>query len=156
MAVHMGLGLLFLGGGAYTLRTDNKAVAALLLALYPTFPSSSSDNKFHMQAFRHVWVLAAERRCLVTRDVETRQVVAVPIEITTVTDEDTKSAIRLATTPCLLPEINTIKSIKIASPRYWQYEIDVAGDAQQREKLCSKYTLVVKRRTGYLDYMNVC
>lgn len=49
MAIHMSIGLLFLGGGMYTLSTSNEAVAALLCAFYPLFPCHMSDNRLHLQ-----------------------------------------------------------------------------------------------------------
>lgn len=34
------------------------SVAALLLALYPQFPNAPGDNRWHLQALRHFYVLA--------------------------------------------------------------------------------------------------
>ncbi len=62
MALHLGLGLLFLGGGNLTLCTSREAVAAMLCAFYPKFPTHSNDNRYHLQALRHLYVLAAEPR----------------------------------------------------------------------------------------------
>ncbi|XP_012268770.2 anaphase-promoting complex subunit 1 isoform X2 [Athalia rosae] len=45
LATHMALGLLFLGGGRYTLSNSPSAVAALLIALFPKFPTHSNDNR---------------------------------------------------------------------------------------------------------------
>ena len=45
MALHMGLGLLFLGGGKYTLSTKPEAVAAMVAAFFPKFPTHSNDNR---------------------------------------------------------------------------------------------------------------
>ena len=49
MAMSMALGLLFMGGGATTFSTDDEAVAALVIALYPKFPRSTTDNRHHHQ-----------------------------------------------------------------------------------------------------------
>ncbi|KAF9207246.1 Anaphase-promoting complex subunit 1 [Haplosporangium sp. Z 27] len=81
LAYHMALGLLFLGGGGYTLGTSNRCVAALLCSLYPRLPSDPTDNRSHLQAFRHLWALAAEPRCLVTRDASTGACCPVPVRI---------------------------------------------------------------------------
>ena len=64
MGIHMSLGLLFLGGGRYTLKRDNEAIAALFLSFYPIFQTCQDDNTYHLQAFRHLWVIAAEPRLL--------------------------------------------------------------------------------------------
>jgi anaphase-promoting complex subunit 1 len=60
MAVSMSIGFLFLGGGAYTFATNNAAIAALLVSLFPRFPQTPTENRCHLQAFRHLYVIAAE------------------------------------------------------------------------------------------------
>jgi anaphase-promoting complex subunit 1 len=54
MAAHMAIGMLFLGGGSHSLGTSDLAVASLLCAFYPIFPTTVLDNKCHLQAFRHL------------------------------------------------------------------------------------------------------
>ncbi|URE26435.1 Anaphase-promoting complex subunit [Musa troglodytarum] len=60
--VSLAIGFLFLGGGMQTFSTGNSAVAALLMTLYPRLPTGPSDNRCHLQAFRHLYVIAAESR----------------------------------------------------------------------------------------------
>ena len=67
MALHMSLGLLFLGGGRYTLNTRPESVAAMVAAFFPKFPTHSNDNRYHLQALRHLYVLATEPRLLIPR-----------------------------------------------------------------------------------------
>jgi anaphase-promoting complex subunit 1 len=50
LAASLALGLLFLGGGARTLATDDASVAALVIALFPAFPASPLDQRHHLQA----------------------------------------------------------------------------------------------------------
>lgn len=45
LATHMALGLLFLGGGKYTLSNSPSAIAALIISLFPKFPTHSNDNR---------------------------------------------------------------------------------------------------------------
>lgn len=45
MAVNMAMGLLFMAGGRYTLKTDPMSVALMLCAFYPQFPVDSNDNR---------------------------------------------------------------------------------------------------------------
>jgi len=47
LATNMALGLLFLGGGKYTLSSTPEAVAALIIAFYPQFPTHSNDNRYN-------------------------------------------------------------------------------------------------------------
>lgn len=179
MASHMALGFLFLGGGAYTLKTSNIAIAALVASLFPKFPQSITDNKFHLQAFRHLWVLAVEARCLISRDVETREAVPVPIEVTVYDDlsangeemsmmkVDSKlgsgslgtlarpTRVMKLRTPCLLPEVALIKSICVKSPRYWSASLDLEGNPGLRGTIEKTFSLIVKRKTGHLSYVEV-
>ena len=62
MAVHMGTGLLFLGAGSLTLGTSNECIVALLAACFPRFPLDTTDNRYHLQALRHLYVLAVRPR----------------------------------------------------------------------------------------------
>ncbi|CAD7929203.1 unnamed protein product [Amoebophrya sp. A25] len=69
VALHMAMGLIFLGGGQYTFKIDHQrsggldkslfAIACLHMAAYPRFPSSISDNRYHLQALRYFYILAA-------------------------------------------------------------------------------------------------
>ncbi len=59
MAVHMAIDSSFLAVvHGYTLGTSIDDIAALLISLYPVFPSSPDDNRYHSQAMRHLYVLA--------------------------------------------------------------------------------------------------
>ena len=60
MAISQALGFLFLGAGSFQFGTDMESIAALLIATYPRLPQNSNDNRYHLQALRHFWVLAAK------------------------------------------------------------------------------------------------
>ncbi|GIM09537.1 hypothetical protein Vretimale_13366 [Volvox reticuliferus] len=81
-AVSLSLGFLFLGAGTHTFSTTNSAVAALLVALFPTLPHTPTDNRCHLQVFRHLYVLAARQRCLEAVDIDSQQLVYVPLQLT--------------------------------------------------------------------------
>ena len=81
LAAHLAIGSLFLGCGTATFGNSNLAIAALLVAFYPLFPANVQDNRAHLQAFRHFWVLATDPRCLVAKDVTTGQPVSIPVLI---------------------------------------------------------------------------
>jgi anaphase-promoting complex subunit 1 len=81
MAIHTAIGFLFLGSGKYTFSTSNLSVAALLIALYPKFPENTNDNRYHLQALRHFYVLAIENRLLQTIDIDSGELVSVPLNI---------------------------------------------------------------------------
>ncbi|KAK5957829.1 Anaphase-promoting complex subunit 1 [Knufia fluminis] len=115
LAAHMAIGALFLSGGTATFGTSNLAVAALVIAFYPLFPTDVLDNRAHLQALRHLWVLAVENRCLVLRDKETGQVLGNVDGILTLKD----GSITTLRTPGLLPELDTISTISISAENFW-------------------------------------
>lgn len=119
LAAHMAIGVLFIAGGTYTFSTSNKAIASLICAFYPIFPVEVQDSKAHLQAFRHFWVLAAEPRCLVVRDVDTGKAFNSPITVHIKDDTEKKM-----TAPCLLPELQTIARIETGDPAYWPTTLD--------------------------------
>ncbi|SPO36765.1 related to negative regulator of mitosis [Pseudozyma flocculosa] len=135
MATHMAIGLLFLGGGRLTLGSSDSAIAALLIAFFPRFPGSSTDNRAHLQAFRHLWVLAAEPRLLIAKDVESGEAAAVPMRIQTrldgshIDETDQETAIRTSTlgfAPTLLPSLDRIVGVSTNTARYWPTSLQVA------------------------------
>ncbi|XP_024523349.1 anaphase-promoting complex subunit 1 isoform X2 [Selaginella moellendorffii] len=123
MAVSLAIGFLFLGGGSLTFSTSNGAVAALLISLYPRFPTSPNDHRCHLQAFRHLYVLATEARCVQTMDVDTGLLVYAPLEMTlhetSLHCETTFSRV----SPCILPERSALKRVRVCGPRYWSQDM---------------------------------
>jgi anaphase-promoting complex subunit 1 len=81
MAFGTAIGLLFLGGGTSTIGREPEDIAALLLAFYPRFPSTTSDNQYHLQALRNLYALAVKRRDIKAIDVDTFESVFVPIQV---------------------------------------------------------------------------
>ncbi|KTW29239.1 hypothetical protein T552_04105 [Pneumocystis carinii B80] len=117
MATHMAIGILFLGGGQYSLGNSNLSIASMICAFYPQFPNSAWDNISHLQAFRHLWAISCESRCLIARDVNTLRPTLVPITSdSSHTFYDAKNSVA----PCLLPPRDDISVIRTLSPQYWQ------------------------------------
>lgn len=144
LAAHLAIGALFLGGGTFTFGTSNIAIASLLVAFYPIFPSSVHDNKSHLQAFRHFWVLAAEARCLVTKDIDTNQSVSIPIAVTLRDGEQTQRQ-----TPCLLPELDKIKIVRTKSSEYWNVVLDLKDNPTHIASFKATQTIYVRRRPAH-------
>ena len=172
MAYGAAIGLLFLGGGSCTLGRSPEDIAALLLAFFPRFPSTTSDNQHHLQALRHCYTLAVKHREIRAIDSDTGESVFVPIEVSTVIlcHQDTlwlsvarfsrvclflspqidfteeSAEILQMTTPCLL--MNTIgspNSLRVASDRYYPLSLDIRD-------LKSGLTFYVKKRSGHLSH----
>uniref|UniRef100_A0A671LZY7 Uncharacterized protein n=1 Tax=Sinocyclocheilus anshuiensis TaxID=1608454 RepID=A0A671LZY7_9TELE len=153
MAHHMALGLLFLGGGRYTLSTSNSAIAALLCSLYPHFPAHSTDNRYHLQALRHLAVLAAEPRLLVPVDVDSLKPCYALLDVTYRETQWYEETTVELMAPTMLPELHLLKRIKVKGPRYWELNIDISKGTQHLESILSKDgVLYVKLRAGQLPY----
>lgn len=152
LATHMALGLLFLGEGRFSLGTSDSAIACMVAAFYPKFSVLSSDNRAYLPALRHLWVLAVEPRCLIARDVDTKEVVYLPMKIRL---KDATSPVGMAgfIAPTLIPSLDRVLSIKIDTPRYWPFLLDVANNSRHLNGLLHSQTLFVKRRAMFLSYM---
>ena len=81
MSYSMAIGLLFLGGGTCTLGREPEDIAALVAAFFPRFPFTTTDNQYHLQALRHLYALAVKRRDLRFVDVDTGEIVPIPVEV---------------------------------------------------------------------------
>ncbi len=81
MAVNMAIGFLFLGYGNYTFNQENMSIAALLIAVFPQYPNSPTDNKWHLQALRHFYVLSMQEKIFHAVDVDSNKVVNVSAEM---------------------------------------------------------------------------
>lgn len=142
LAAHLAIGVLFLGGGTHSFGTSNIAVASLLCAFYPLFPTSVLDNKSHLQAFRHFWALAAEPRCLVVRHVDTHR--PLPLAVTV---KLRKSSLHYPmTAPCLLPELDTVATIVTSDQAHWPVTLNLAENPNQLAAFKRHQNIYVRRR----------
>ena len=180
-AIASAMGLLFLGGGRATLSRDNESIAALVLAFFPRYPNSTVDNRYHLQALRHLYVLAVDYRILDAIDVDTGNSCLVPMSIryrqdehgnqvnqtTTTTTQNSHNSHSSSSsnnnnrqriiTPCLLPESSRILDIVVESPRHFFVHVEGEYCRTQLENHGMKYRkqglqLFVKRRSGCLPY----
>lgn len=151
MATHMAIGMLFLSGGKYSLSTDNMAIASLLISFYPQFPSFTSDNRYHLQALRHLYVLALEKRCIETLDIDTNESCMVQLDVLLKESSLFKETTIKLVSPCILPEFKHIKSIKISSPRYLEQTIEISNESSHSLFL-KHQTIYIKRKAAFMSY----
>lgn len=149
MAMHMAVGLLFLGRGQYTLGTSNLAIAAMSIAFFPRFMHTPDDNRAYPQALRHLWALAVEPRCLMARDADTGETVYLPIRVKLREGDNIRSQNLIS--PTLIAPFDNLVSIEVDSPRYWPITYDFF-DPNHRAALVRTRTIHVKRRLGHQDY----
>ncbi|KAI1608914.1 anaphase-promoting complex component APC1 [Exophiala viscosa] len=147
LAAHMALGTLFLAGGTKTFGTSKLAVASLCIAFYPLFPNDVLDNSGHLQALRHLWVLATEARCLVPRDGDAGGSVVGGVSGTIYLKDGTTKTIPL---PGLIPEFNTIKSVQVKGEGFWDAVLEL-NDKQLQDKIKAEngVNVVLRRRAAY-------
>ncbi|KAB7494829.1 Anaphase-promoting complex subunit 1 [Armadillidium nasatum] len=127
LAIHMALGFLFLGGGRFSLGTSNIALASLIVSCFPKFPTHSNDNRYHLQAFRHLYVLAAEPRLFLPVDVDTGKLRIAKILLRFSDTRSYKDQKYVARAPHMLPELSKLKEIivegNVDNPRYWPVQV---------------------------------
>lgn len=164
MALSLSIGLLFAGAGSYSLKRTPESIAVLFCSFFPQWPHSPADQDgfLHLQALRHLYVLALERRCLQARDVDTDRPAFVPIRLHLVPsardDFEGQECLEL-TTPALLPEWRLIDRIEISplpfSPlsdtmmrnrRFWPLELDLRRNFNHRRMISCLQTVFVKSR----------
>lgn len=139
----MAIGLLFLGGGKCTLGNSPRDVAMLIAAFYPHMPVNSSDNQYHLQALRHLYVLAVKERILEAIDVDSHEKVCVPIELTL-----PNSMTVQASTPFLIANNCEFSELRLKTDRYYDVTIDTSDWKDGRIG-----TLFVKRKAGHMSYL---
>lgn len=145
LASHLAIGSLFLGCGTTTFGSSNLAIASLLVSFYPIFPNDVMDNRSHLQAFRHFWVLATEQRCLVTKDVLNGQPVSVLVLIKMKGSYSAEPTL-YRTTPCLLPPLDQISRLSTdCGPQFWDVEVDF-DNSETRDAFVKNQSVYLRRR----------
>ena len=153
MAKSMCIGLLFVGSGLATVGTDDKSVASLFCSFFPIFPLHSADNRYHLQALRHLWVLALQRRCIVTLDAVNNQPIMAPIEMTVKNEEDGGQTIIKGFTPLLLPGYESLVKIQIGGPRFFNLELDLKGIYNRFQN--THHEIRIQLKSGFKTYEEV-
>ena len=149
MAIHLALGLLFLGGCRITLNNSPESVAALICAFFPKYPIHTIDNRYHLQAFRHLYVLATQPRLLVPRCIET----GIPVYATIRYKFSGSSNFTEKFAPCLLPDLNLLDSIELIDNNYWKISFERSKNFNKLLK-CLKYNgnFFVKRKVKGISH----
>ncbi|CAX44316.1 Anaphase-Promoting Complex/Cyclosome (APC/C) largest subunit, putative [Candida dubliniensis CD36] len=144
MAINTALGFLFLGGGQYAFDSSPFAIACLVTSLYPIYPTENSEYEIHLQALRHFWALAIQPRCLIVRDISTGRPCKIPISINMKNGSVIESI-----SPCLLPDINDILTLKTNSSAHFEVVLDFSLNSEVLEKFMQSLTLYVEKSNNY-------
>ncbi|XP_053692901.1 anaphase-promoting complex subunit 1 [Sabethes cyaneus] len=149
MAVHMSLGFLFLGAGRFTLSRSPEAIAALVCSIFPKFPTHSNDNRYHLQAFRHLYVLAIEPRLFLPRDIDSGKLCLCEIHYL---ERGKLEPVKLMA-PCMLPELHTLSKVYVNDPNYWHVYFDKDNWNTLENILRASGCIDIKQRAGCLSYL---
>ncbi|OQR88909.1 meiotic check point regulator-like protein [Achlya hypogyna] len=145
MAMSSALGLLYLGGGRCSLLPTPLATAMLVVALYPMYPSKTTDQRYHLQALRHLYVLAIDRtRLLEALDVDTQRWASIPVQVWTTYQETPLQRL----TPSLLPAARVLRRLEIDSKSHFPIRLDWTATDNRAKLLWDKGVLRIKRRQG--------
>ncbi|XP_074308133.1 anaphase-promoting complex subunit 1 isoform X2 [Silene latifolia] len=160
MTVSLAIGFLFLGGGMRSFSTSKSSIAALLATLYPRFPTGPNDNRCHLQAYRHLYVLATEARWIQTVDVDTGLPVYAPLDVTIKETQHHAETSICEVTPCILPERAILKSVRVCGPRYWAQVIELTPQDKpwwnfgDKNHPFNSGILYIKRKVGACSYVD--
>ena len=151
-AIHMAMGLLFIGGGRASLMRTQESVSALVCAFFPRFPQHPDDNQYHLQPLRHLWVLGVEWRGLRVIDIDSCDSISVPVIVTLNSGVDWAQAgdtIALHS-PCLLPPLQDIASLEVSSPNFYPVVLHTGNNTVHTAAL-RRLGIFVKRRCTALS-----
>ncbi|CAH1966637.1 unnamed protein product [Acanthoscelides obtectus] len=150
LALHMALGLLFLGGGRYTLSNSPESIAALICAFYPKFPTHSNDNRYHLQAFRHLYVLAVEARLIIPKEVESDEICYANLRIVKLDGTAMNTKV-----PNIIPDLKTLAKVAVDDERYWPVVFERGKNWDLLQNILSSTGYIeVKQRAGCLSYIS--
>ncbi|XP_023247681.1 anaphase-promoting complex subunit 1 [Copidosoma floridanum] len=154
VAIHMALGFLFIGGGSYTLSNKPSSVAALIISLFPKYPTHSNDNRYHLQALRHFYVLAVDPRLLLPKDIDSKKFCYAKMRITFQSSSEQEGQRVSMKAPDLLPQLNRLSKIELADDRYWKIILEKDRHFQQLENILNNNCVLhVKQRAGCLSHL---
>ncbi|CAF0779487.1 unnamed protein product, partial [Didymodactylos carnosus] len=137
LSVSMAMGLLLLGGGRYGLQNNDDAIPILIAAFYPHFPVHSNDNRFHLQIFRHLYVMVCESRLMITKDASDHQICSVNGRLWLNTHSN-GIIVETFRTPYFLPNFDSIKKLEINDPSYWHISYSNDDDINRLKQILSR------------------
>ena len=151
MALNLARGFLALGSGSGTsFKTSKFAAACILMSILPRFPNSVGDNRFSLQAFRHLYVLGTENRAIKVIDRQTGVPVGdVDLEVF---NNNTVHTTKLSKLGRL--DEHCFK-IKIVSDRHYPVEFDPRITQTVYMELIPGKFSTQRDPTGYLDASRV-
>lgn len=123
----------------------------MICALFPKFPTHSNDNRYHLQAFRHLYVLAVEPRLFLPRDIDSGKLVVCKLSYV----EFNPKNVSVTMAPSMLPELDTLKAVCINDPNYWPVTFERGRNWDQLTKILkSNGCIDIVQRAGCLSHLD--
>ncbi|EDQ92463.1 uncharacterized protein MONBRDRAFT_22150 [Monosiga brevicollis MX1] len=152
MSIATAIGMLGLGGGTCVFDTDAVSIACLLMAFYPIWPSTPTSNAQHLQAMRHLHMLAVRRRVLMAFDVENQRQEHVPLKLLIKRGKDQEETLE-GLTPLLLPEdIKRVLSVDVLGQRFEGPQLRPKEVKWHRRSLNASGTIYVVPKSAAVPY----
>ena len=142
-AVQMAIGFVFLGNGTYTFGSDNFQIACLLMSVYPVFPVDFNDNRFHLQALRHFYVLATQENLFNLVDIDLQKPLKLNVQLESI-DPSGKLIREQVVTPLGYKTLARWKRIKVIDEGY--HSLDFTFNENLNRTLGKPRFLFVKRK----------
>ncbi|XP_014469767.1 PREDICTED: anaphase-promoting complex subunit 1-like [Dinoponera quadriceps] len=109
---------------------------------------------YHLQALRHLYVLAAEPRVILPKDIDTNQYCYATIHLTFETEREAEGQEVSLQAPCLLPQLCSLKKVELKDSRYWKIIFEKHHNWQKLENMLERRDfLSIKQRAGCLSYL---
>jgi hypothetical protein len=125
-----------------SLGREPEDIAALVTAFFPRYPTTTSDNQYHLQALRHLYALAVKRKELCAVDVDTGESVSVPVEVR---GSSTLEVQRLTLPSILMNSDSPLEELRVVSDKYYPLTLNL-------ESIAPSYTFFVKKRSAKLHH----
>lgn len=143
MAVQIAIGFVFLGNGAYTFGSDSFQIACLLMSVYPVFPVDFNDNRFHLQALRHFYVLATQENLFNLIDVDLQKPLKLNVQLESV-DTNGKTIREQVITPLNYKTLCKWRRLKVIDEGY--HSLDFTFNDNLNKALGKPRFLFVKKK----------
>lgn len=75
--------------------------------------------RYHLQAFRHLYILATEPRIILPRDIDSGNLCYVHLKVVFIDSPYYKNQYFTVKAPCLLPQLSLLKEVCVEDERYW-------------------------------------
>lgn len=105
--------------------------------------------RFHLQIFRHLYVMVCESRLMITKDVTSQQVCSVNGQFWI--SENNQIHVQTFRTPCFLPNFISIKRLEINDNDYWPIVYETDEQIQRLKQMLSRDGLFYVQKSSILS-----